>query len=71
MPVGLSLNKCVIVRACRSWSESPIKSFNQYKREREMWGYIMEIREYVGQNFVTKQISRKRIQNQTVRQVLK
>lgn len=31
----------------------------------------MEIREYVGQNFVTKQISRKRIQNQTVRQVLK
>lgn len=30
----------------------------------------MEIREYVGQNFVTKQISRG-IQNQTVRQVLK
>lgn len=30
------------------------------EREREMWGYIMEIREYVGQNFVTKQISRKR-----------
>lgn len=39
----------------------PNKKLQSVKeREREMWGYIMEIREYVGQNFVTKQISRKR-----------
>lgn len=61
MAVGLSLNKCIIVHACRSWSESPIKSFNQYKRERER-----NVRVYNGNQricrskFVTKQISRKR-----------